>query len=105
MRAALTQRFRWWASLLRVHPTRSLPHSDEPAALSPALSLAGSRPLSRVFAPQLVRVGALLPTRTLRLDIHPAYLQHPRHMLALEGVLARAGGGHRAVTYPELAGV
>jgi predicted deacetylase len=105
LRAALALRFRWWADQLRVHATRSPLHSDGRAALSPAVSLAGSRGLSRVLAPQLVRVGALLPTRTLRLDIHPAYLQHPRHMLALEGILARAGGQHRAVTYPELAGV
>ena len=105
LRAALTLRFRWWADLLRVQPTSSPLHTYKRAALSPALSLAGSRVLSRALAPQLLRVGALLPTRTLRLDIHPAYLQHPRHMLALEGILARAGGRHRAVTYPELAGV
>lgn len=105
LRTALALRFRWWADLLRVHRTRSQAQDDQRGSLSPALSLAGSSPLSRAFSPQLVRLGALLPTDTLRLDIHPAYLQHPRHMLALEGVLARAGGHHRAVTYPELAGV
>jgi predicted deacetylase len=105
LRAALALRFRWWAGLLRVHRTHGQMHPDEHGALSPALSLAAGGRLSRVFSPQLVRIGALLPTSTLRLDIHPAYLQHPRHMLALEGVLARAGGRHRAVTYPELAGV
>lgn len=105
LRAALALRFRWWADLLRVHRTRSQAASEGSGALSPALSLAGSGSFNRVFSPQLLRLGALLPTDTLRLDIHPAYLQHPRHMLALEGVLARAGGRHRAVTYPELAGV
>jgi predicted deacetylase len=105
LRAALALRFRWWADLLRVHRTRPQAESEGGGALSPALSLAGSGPFSRAFSPQLLRLGALLPTDTLRLDIHPAYLQHPRHMLALEGVLARAGGRHRAVTYPELAGV
>lgn len=105
LRTALTLRFRWWADLLRVHRTRSPLHPDDRGALSPALSLAGAGALSRVFSPQLVRLGALLPTDTLRLDIHPAYLQHPRHMLALEAILDRAGGRHRAVTYPELAGV
>jgi predicted deacetylase len=105
LRTALALRFSWWAGLLRVHRTRSPVHPNEHAALSPALSLAAGGPLSRAVSPQLVRIGALLPTRTLRLDIHPAYLQHPRHMLALEKVLTRAGGRHRAVTYPELAGV
>jgi predicted deacetylase len=105
LRTALAQRFHWWADLLRVHRTRSPLYPDDRGALSPALSLAGSGALSRAFSPQLVRLGALLPTNTLRLDIHPAYLQHPRHMLALEAVLGHAGGRHRAVTYPELAGV
>ncbi len=95
LRAALALRFRWWADLLRVHRTRSQAASEGSGALSPALSLAGSGSFNRVFSPPLLRLGALLPTDTLRLDVHPAYLQHPRHMLALEGVLARAGGRHR----------
>jgi hypothetical protein len=52
-----------------------------------------------------VRAGSLLPTRTLRLDVHPADLGHPRHMLALEWVLGRRGERRRAVTYRELAGL
>ncbi len=83
-----------------MHATRSPPHRPGAQRCRPRLSLAGTRGLGRVLAPHLVRAGSLLPTRTLRLDLHPAYLQHPRHMLALEGVLARAGGQHRAVTYP-----
>jgi predicted deacetylase len=102
LRDALTNRFRWWAGLLRVHRTGSERH---PAPLAPAWSLAAPGPLSRAFSPQLVRVGSLMPASTLRLDIHPAYLQHPRHMLALEWVLSRAGGHRDAITYRELAGV
>jgi Uncharacterized protein conserved in bacteria (DUF2334) len=105
LRSALTLRFRWWAGLLRVHRTHPALGSETREPLSPALSLAASGPLSRALAPPLVRIGSLLPTSTLRLDVHPAYLQHPRHMLALEWVLKRAGGQRKAVTYMDLAGV
>jgi hypothetical protein len=43
----------------------------------------------------------MLSGDTLRLDLHPADLQHPRHMLALERVLQRAARRH-AITYDEL---
>jgi predicted deacetylase len=102
LREALTHRFRWWAGLLRVHRTGC---ERDRAPLTPAWSLAAPGPLSSALSPQLVRLGSLWPASTLRLDIHPAYLQHPRHMLALEWVLSRAGGHRDAVTYRELAGV
>ncbi len=60
--------------------------------------------LNGALAPPLVRLGAALPTCTLRLDVHPAYLQNARHMLALEWVLARTAGRRAAVTYRDLAG-
>jgi predicted deacetylase len=102
LRQALRSRFRWWAGLLRVH------RSDPPAGvtsagLSPAFRLAGKGRLSRVFVPPLVRLASLLPAQTLRVDVHPADLDDPRHMLALEWVLARNGGRRTAVTYSELA--
>ena len=106
LRETLSARFDWWAELLRVHRTdhaceRHTAHAHESdlhetgasrvrAPLSPAWGLAAAGPLSRALAPVLVRAGSLLPTTTLRLDVHPADLQHPRHMLALEWVLARA---------------
>ncbi|HUB74351.1 MAG TPA: DUF2334 domain-containing protein [Solirubrobacteraceae bacterium] len=118
LRQTLAQRFRWWADQLRVH--RAAPHADgraghhrqapEPppaaggAQLAPALSLAGAGAIGRVLSPSIVRASSLLPINTLRLDLHPAYLRHPRHMLALEWVLARSGPRRRAVTYRELAG-
>jgi hypothetical protein len=54
--------------------------------------------------PTSVRAGALLAGRTLRLDLHPAYLDHPRQMLALEWALGHTARRRLAVTYDELAG-
>jgi predicted deacetylase len=117
LRETLTSRFRWWAGLLRVHraqPGLAADGRDRSAAppakpvvgqLAPAWSLATAGPLSRALSPPLVRAGSLLPTSTLRLDVHPAHLQHPRHMMALEWVLGRVGSRRAAVTYQELAGV
>jgi hypothetical protein len=59
--------------------------------------------LRRVLSPALVRAGALASGTTLRLDLHPADLDHPSHMLALESVLRRSAGAREAVTYDELA--
>jgi hypothetical protein len=58
----------------------------------------------RLFSPAMVRAGSMLPTSTLRIDLHPSDLRHTRHMLALERVLARAGATRDAVTYQDLAG-
>jgi uncharacterized protein len=101
LRRALSPRFRWWADLLRVHACSAREaRSREP--LTPAFSLAAG-PVWRTFSPALLRAGALLPTRDLRLDLHPADLERPRHMMALEWVFSRAAPGRRAVTYEELA--
>ncbi len=59
-------------------------------------------PLQRTLSPALIRAGSLICGRTLRLDLHPPDLQHPRHMLALEWVLGRAGRRREAITYDEL---
>ena len=61
-----------------------------------------SSPLKRALSPVLIRAGARLCGDTLRLDLHPADLQHPQHMLALEHVLHRAGGRREAITYDQL---
>ena len=109
LRRTLSLRFSWWAGLLRVHRARPQLQDNvtEPAvgSLAPAWSLAGTGPLSRVLSPTLVRAGSLLPTGTLRLDVQPTDLQVPRHMLALEWVLARSGPRRTAVTYRDLAGI
>jgi predicted deacetylase len=106
LREMLSERFSWWAGLLRVHRAQPQPGAGARMVghLAPAWSLAGTGPLGRVLAPSLVRAGALLPASTLRLDLHPSDLRLTRHMMALEWVLGRAGARH-AVTYRELAGV
>lgn len=105
LRQTLAPRFRWWADLLHVHRPASVGTHAARGALVPAWSLAAPGALSGALAPSLVRLGALLPTSTMRLDVHPAYLQNTRHMLALESVLSRAGERRAAVTYSDLAGV
>jgi predicted deacetylase len=125
LRRTLGLRFRWWAGLLRVHrapqelyvgegagamsnaPAALAANGDalqsSACALAPAWSLAAGGPFSRVLSPSLVRAGSLLPTSTLRLDLHPDDLRHPRHMMALEWVLERSAHRRTAITYRELA--
>jgi Uncharacterized protein conserved in bacteria (DUF2334) len=103
LREALRGRFSWWAELLRVHIGTPVPGAPAASSLSPAFSLASAGILGRVLSPPVVRAGAMLPTRTLRLDLHPDDLRRTRQMLALEWVLARSGS-RAAITYPELAG-
>jgi predicted deacetylase len=105
LRRALGSRFSWWADLLRVHAGAPATGARSRAPLAPAWTLAAGGPVSRALTPPLVRAGALLPTRTLRLDLHPADLRRARQMMALEWVLERAGPTRVAVTYRELAGV
>jgi predicted deacetylase len=105
LRETLSARFRWWAGLLRVHRVPSLEGAARREPLAPAFGFAATGPFSRALSPQLVRAGSLLPTRALRVDLHPADLQHPRHMLALEWVLGRAASSRAAVTYEQLANV
>jgi hypothetical protein len=113
LRQTLAQRFSWWAGLLRVHRTQDAPATrtsnaasiERPhGSLAPAWSLASGGPFGRLVSPPILRIGSMLPTSTLRLDIHPDDLRHTHHMMALEWVLGRVGS-RRAVTYRELAGV
>jgi hypothetical protein len=101
----LAQRFRWWAGLLRVHcAPAAIAAPGRRGPLAPAWSMTASGPVNRLLSPPLLRAGAMLPLSTLRLDLHPADLARPRHMMALERVLERSHT-RRAVTYQELAGV
>jgi predicted deacetylase len=100
LRETLAASFDWWASLVRVHaagmPVRT--------TLAPALTLGTSSSVKRLTSPWLVRAGALGAGKLLRLDLHPADLDHPRHIGAVEGVLKRARRHVRqAVTYDDLA--
>jgi predicted deacetylase len=101
LRDLLSERFRWWAGLLALHPMRSV--GPCPGLLAPAWSLGTGGPLRRLLSPSLLRGGAVLSGRTLRLDLHPGDLRYPRHMLALESVPRRAGSRRVAITYDELA--
>jgi len=98
LHATLAGRFRWWAGLLHLHQPAPCPARSP---FAPAWSLAGGGPVRGALSPALVRFGALTAGRTLRLDLHPSDLEHPRHMLALESVL-RGARDRRAVTYDEL---
>ena len=97
LRETLAASFDWWASLSRIYePARS--------TLAPALTLGTSSAVKRLASPWLVRAGALAAGDLLRLDLHPADLDHPRHIGAVEGVLQRAHRRVRhAVTYDDLA--
>ena len=102
LREVLTTSFDWWASLVRFHASAD----GSSSTLAPALTLGTSTAAKRLVSPWLVRAGALGAGRLLRLDLHPADLDHPRHIGAVEGVLKRARRNVRqAVTYDELAAV
>ncbi len=104
----LSIRFRWWAGLLRLH--RALTGQSAGGSrtgtqqlLAPAWDVGSEGSLRRALSPSLIRAGSLVQGRNLRLDLHPADLDRPRHMMALERVLSRAGGRRTAITYDELA--
>jgi uncharacterized protein len=96
LRRELEETYDWWAGIWGLHRQRA------GGTVAPALTLGTSGPVRRVLSPPLVRAGALSPARTIRLDLHPADFDHPRHVLALEWVLRRAHR-HAAITYDELA--
>ncbi len=93
LRAHLTAHFDWWATLFAVHG-RARSHA-------PALCLGTSTALKRATSPAVVRAGAAAAGDLLRLELHPADFDHPRHLLALEHVLRRAQG-RAAITYDDL---
>jgi predicted deacetylase len=103
LREALRPRFSWWAGLWRVQRATPGGEGTETASLSRAFSMAGGGRIGRALSPSMVRAGAMLPTSTLRIDLHPSDLRHVRHMMALERVLARARF-RDSVTYRQLAG-
>jgi predicted deacetylase len=96
LRATLATTFDWWAGLGSLHrPDRASTHA-------PALTLGTSTAFKRWTSPAVVRVGARLSGDLLRLDLHPADLDHTRCVGAVERVL-RGARDRSAVTYDELA--
>ena len=93
LREHLATRFDWWATLLALR--------GNARATGPALCLGTTTPLKRATSPVFVRAGAALSGKVLRLDLHPADFDHPRHVLAVERVLRRAKD-RVPVTYDDL---
>jgi predicted deacetylase len=102
LRQVLSKKFRWWASLLRLHQTLAVPGGDPRQLIAPAWGMGTESPLRRALSPALIRTGGMLCGNTVRLDLHPADLEHTRYMLALERVLSRAGRRRESITYDEL---
>ena len=99
LRETLATRFDWWAGFGRLH------RGAAASQLAPALRLGTSTRLERLASPWLVGAGRVLAGSLLRLDLHPADLDHPRHIAAVERLLRRSHGRAReAVTYDDLAG-
>jgi uncharacterized protein len=96
LRATLATTFDWWAGIGRLH------RADHTTTTAPALTLGTSTRFKRWTSPGVVRAGAMLSGDLLRLDLHPADLDHPRCVAAVESVLRRAQN-RAAVTYDELA--
>jgi peptidoglycan/xylan/chitin deacetylase (PgdA/CDA1 family) len=92
LREHLGDRFDWWATLLGVRPR---------ASFAPALCLGTSSAIKRATSPALLRAGAALSGRLLRLDLHPGDFALPSHVRAVEAVLRRARR-RVAVTYDDL---
>jgi hypothetical protein len=85
LRQTLRTMYEWWATLGGVQRNGGTPMH------SPALRLGA-----------LARAQALLAGPLLRVDVHPADLDRPRHVRTVERILSRASD-RVAVTYDDLA--
>ena len=93
LRREVRQRFAWWATPWRIYG---------PEIAAPALGLGASSAQKRTLSPALLRAGAFLGGRVLRLDVRPVDFDRARHLAALEWALERAAE-REVVTYDELA--
>ena len=76
---------------------------QRPRRRTPRSASARATPLKRAASPALVRAGAALSGQVLRLDLHPADFDHPRHVLARRaGAQARAAPGRGHLRRPVL---
>jgi predicted deacetylase len=96
LRATLATTFDWWAGIGRFH------RADHTSTRAPALTLGTSSAFRRWASPSIVRLGARFSGDLMRLDLHPADLDHVRCVGAVEKVL-KAARGRAAVTYDDLA--
>lgn len=96
LHATLRERYAWWATIDAVHgggrprPLRAL-----------ALGLGASTPLKRFASPAVLRTASRIGGGPVRLELHPADLDHPRLIAAAEDVLRRHAR-RPSVTYREL---
>jgi predicted deacetylase len=95
LRRVLSESFEWFADL------RTIRSRTRGVLAAPALCLGTSTPLKRALSPPLVRAMALRAGAVMRLDIHPADFDLPRHLATLETLLESAGR-RTAVTYDQL---
>jgi predicted deacetylase len=102
LRRVLPRKFRWWASLLHLHRARGADDANRTQWLAPAWGMGADGRVRRLLAPPLIRAGSVLCGDTLRLDLHPAHLQNPRQMLALEWALTRSAPRRQAITFEEM---
>ena len=102
LRELLPRRFRWWAGFLQLHGAFACGNGDPRRLLAPAWGIGTDSRLRRTLSPSLIRAGSMLCGHTMRLDLHPADLLHPRYMMALEWVLGHAGPRRQAITYDDL---
>ena len=89
--------------LLRVHRALAAARATRVDCSRPPGAWEPTAALQRTLSPPLIRAGslALRATRCAWTCIRPT-CEHPRHMIALEWVLGRAGRRREAITYDEL---
>jgi predicted deacetylase len=96
LRAVLPARFDWWADRWTVQTPRG-------RLRAPALCLGTSTELRQRTSPAVVRALARVAARgPLRLDVHPADFDSPKHIATLERLIEQAAG-RECVTYESLA--
>lgn len=91
--------FSWWGAWGRLHRCGD---GTGRAQVAPAVGFGTSTGVRRLLGPIAVRTAAACTGPLLRLDVHPADLDHPRHVGTVEAVLRHARR-RVPVTYDELA--
>lgn len=97
LRRTLRGSFRWFADLFGV-VSRSAGRIR-----APALCLGSSTSFKRAASPLAVLAAARAGSRLMRIDIHPADFDQPRHIETLEALL-RLARGRRVITYDAVGG-
>ena len=96
LRAVLAESHEWFADLRAVRSR----HGDVHAR---ALCLGSSTMIKRTLSPPIIRAAARTSGEVMRVDIHPADFDQPRHIATLERVIEQAHReGRSAVTYDAL---